>query len=195
MTELRSKPLSSREGARNRRSLERPGLRDSALRLSSPFVPYSLPFGLDEGEPVSPKKVSRECPTRPTSLTRGTIRVLLHSPCRLAAATMTVVSPRLWFPGSGPDLQARSVRGSGRPQRPRPRPSDSARRLLWLVPSSSHSPVPARCPRPAAYPSCRFHFVRPSSGSPPGPASQFGKGQRFWLLSASWFRTKPASLA
>lgn len=44
VTELRSKPLSSREGARSRSSLEPQGPRDSGLRLSSPFVPPLSPF-------------------------------------------------------------------------------------------------------------------------------------------------------
>lgn len=55
VTKLRSKPLSSREGSRSRGSLEPQGPRDSGLCFSSPFVPHSSHFGLEEGVLVSSK--------------------------------------------------------------------------------------------------------------------------------------------
>lgn len=95
---------------------------------------------------------------------------MLHSPCRVAAPALTMVGPTFVV---GTSLQAGSIRGSGRLQKPHPRRPDCAPGLLWPVPPSSPSPrdMPSACCLP--YSSGWFHFAspHPSVARPPRPCS------------------------
>lgn len=184
---LRSKSLSSLEGAGSRGSPKPQRPRDSGLHLSSPFVPPLSSFW--GGGPYHQKKNKLRVSDTTHESKEGLGPVLLDSPCALTTPTLIMVCPLPLVP----DPQARSARGSGRPQRPGPR-----RLTVHHVSSGLSCPPPLSCPRkvPSAcclpYPRGRFHFPPPPPPGlkyTPGHSQILGREPGFWLASAFSLRT------